>query len=806
MQTTLGNWMQRARVSLGSVTARKSGPKVTGSSSSDPTKKAEALELIRSTPVDSVNRRVQALLEKMTLEEKALQMAQYAWGGAVTGPQGAGDEKTESMVREGIGSLFNVVSTEDVNRLQRIAREESPMVRDGRLPKGQGIPLLLARDVIYGDTTIGPVPLAMASSFDPSVPESVGEMAGRETKARGVPWTFAPMMDVSRDPRWGRVVEGWGVDTRLTSVMALANMRGFKKAGVMTTAKHFVGYGAPDGGRDYNATWIPDRLLHERHLPPFEEAVKSGVDAVMPGFNALNGIPATVNEDLLGRLDDWGFHGIVVTDYTAILEAVHHRVAEDRADAGVKAANAGVHMDMESDIFAQHLAEAVRAGDVSEAKLDEAVRRILRAKVELGLFENPYVDPEVVTQTILSPEHEATALRAAEKSIVLLKNDPLDDGRPILPLAQDARKIAVVGPLADSQLDVLGQWRANGDPKDATSVLDGIRAAAGEDQEVLYAAGSAVNGRSPKALKNAVRAAEQADVVVAVIGESEDMSGEATSRTDPRLPEAQLELLKRLQRTGKPVVAVLVNGRPLTGLEWIAKNVPAVLESWQLGTMHGEAVANVLFGKVSPGGKLPVDYPAEIGQTGGIDYDRPPTGRPPEREGADPKYVSRYARFDRAGKLIRDDPADFQNEGLWVFGHGLSYTTFDLSNVSAPERVRRTRLESGSKIPVRVTVTNTGESEGDEVVQLYVRDVAASEAPFGKQLADFERVTLKSGESRTVELSLSAKDLSFFSERKKRWVLEPGRFEIFVGSSSKEGVTKALEVVEQKRPFSRPAS
>jgi beta-glucosidase len=741
-------------------------------------------KLIGAPAPDVIEKKVEALLKKMTLEDKVMQMAQPAYGGAITGPTHGDDAVTRGLVRKGLGSLLNVGTSKDINLLQKIAREESPL----------GIPLLICHDVIYGDRTMGPVPLAMACSFDPQVSRMVAKVAGVEARARGAMLTFAPMLDVTYDHRWGRIVEGWGSSAYLSSVMGAANIAGFKEGGIATTAKHFAGYGFGDGGIDYNAVHVSKARLENEIFPPFQRAVGEGVDMVMPGFNSLNGIPCTANKWLIqDKLrGEWGGKDIVtVSDYTAIMELIRHGVAKDRKHAAELAVLAGVDIDMESGIYVEHLADLVREGRVPMQVIDDANRRILKLKYRLGLFANSKVDEEAEKKIVFSAEHKATMLRAAERSMVLLKNDPLPGGEPLLPLKKDVKKIAVVGPLATST-DMIGQWRAMGRAEDTSTILGGLLARAGADREITFAQGCRVNGSSKKMIAEAIAASKDADVIVAVLGETAAMSGEATTMLEPALSQAQVAMVKELQKkTGKPIAVVLTNGRPLTNLGWLSENVPAILEAWQPGTMGGEAVANMLFGedrdgrKVTPGGKLATEIIPHVGWVGSAQHTRYMQGRPADLPGADGKYSCNPAYFDKNGQLLSGDPRHVDHEPLYSFGYGKSYTTFSLGGPEVAREISINELRRDG-LTVKTTVTNTGDREGDEVVQLYIRDLVASEVQPTKRLVGFERVTLAPGETRTIELQLSAQDLEFFSEGENKRVLEPGEFKLWIGSSARE--------------------
>ncbi|MEM2823881.1 MAG: beta-glucosidase BglX [Thermofilaceae archaeon] len=700
-------------------------------------------------PRRPVEERVEDLLRRMTLEEKVGQLCQYS---AHFGPT----EELKEMIRKGlVGSLLNITGVERVNEVQRVAVEESRL----------GIPLLIGLDVVHGYKTVFPIPLALASSWDPEVVRRAAEIAAREASAEGVKWTFAPMLDIARDPRWGRIAEGFGEDPYLASVMAWAAVKGFQgerlssdPERIAACAKHYVAYGAAEGGRDYNTVDISERTLREVYLPPFKSAVAAGVATVMSAFNDLCGVPASANEFTLRRVlkGEWGFRGFVVSDWNAVGELIQHGIAADGAEAARLAVEAGVDMDMVSDLYRRHLAELVRRGVVPESLIDEAVRRVLRVKFLLGLFENPYADPERARRVVKCGEHVEAALEIARKCIVLVKNEG------VLPLSKSLRRIAVIGPLADDRDAVLGCWRALGDPGDAVSVLEGVRRKVGSATEVLYAKGCDVSSQDRSGFAEAVEAAKRSDAVVLVVGESADMSGEAASRAHLDLPGVQEELVKTVWEAvgGRiPVVMVVMSGRPLT-IKWAAEHIPAIVVAWHLGVRAGDAVADVLFGDYNPGGKLPVTWPRAVGQVP-IYYNHKRTGRPPSAERFTSKYIDEDWR------------------PLFPFGHGLSYTRFEYSDL----RVEPEKVEPGGTVTISFELANAGEREGDEVAQLYVRDVVASVTRPVMELKGFKRVTLKPGERRRIVFKLPMQLLAFYGRDMKPRI-EAGLYEVMVGSSS----------------------
>jgi beta-glucosidase len=709
-----------------------------------------------------VERKINALLARMTLEEKLGQLQQLD-GNA----DGRYKDEHPDLVRRGLlGSTLNVRGVQQTNALQRIAVTESRLK----------IPLIFGFDVIHGYRTIFPIPLGEASSWDRAAAERSAYIAAKEARAAGVHWTFAPMVDIARDPRWGRIAEGAGEDTFLGSELARARVRGFQGEDysaadrVVACAKHWVAYGAAEAGRDYNTTDMSEVRLREVYLPPFKAAVDAGVGTFMSAFNDLNGVPSSANPFTLTQIlrREWKFDGFVVSDYESVRELMNHRLAATEADAAREAVNAGVDMEMVSRLYNKHGAELIREGKVSLATINEAVRRILRIKFRLGLFDNPYADEARERAAIFNAENIAAARLIAGRSMVLLKNE-----RETLPIKQEGRgemKIAVIGPLADSQKDVIGNWSGDGKPEDAVTVLAGIRARVGQNGRVTHAQGCDVPCESNEGFVEAVRRARDADFTVLVVGESADMSGEASSRSSIDLPGRQMELVQAIHATGKPYAVVLMNGRPLT-INWMAENSPAILETWFAGTQAGNAIADVLFGDVNPGGKLPVTFPRNVGQIP-IYYNAKSTGRPPDPNN---KYTSKYL--------------DVPVTPLYPFGYGLSYTQFRLSNLqlSAPS------IPANGQLIASVEVENTGRRAGDEVVQLYIQDVASSRTRAVRELKGFERITLQPGEKRRVEFTLKPEHLGFYNSD-MRFVVEPGSFKVFVGNSSVGGLEASFEV------------
>lgn len=699
------------------------------------------------------DRFVDSLLARMTLAEKFGQLNQTSGAGDPTGPGGTPSHLDE--IRRGlVGSVFNVIGADSTRSLQRVAVEQSRL----------HIPLVFGLDVIHGYRTIFPVPLGEAASWDTSLAERSARVAAVESAANGIDWTFAPMVDIARDPRWGRIVEGAGEDPYLGSAFAVARVHGFQGSGIgspdaiAATVKHFAAYGAAEGGRDYNVADISDRTLRDVYLPPFHAGVCAGSASLMAAFDEIAGVPSHANRQLLTDIlrGEWGFDGMVVSDWTGIAELINHGVAANGADAAQLALHAGVDMDMVSQLYEANGAALVASGRLTTAEVDEAVRRVLRFKYRLGLFRDPYMrrDPARAAAATLTAHDRAEALAVARGSLVLLENRG-----GALPLRTDLKSIAVVGAMANEPGVMIGNWSGQGRPEDAVSVLDGIRRAV-PGTRIVFARGAGVRDADTSGFAEAVGAARQADAVVLVIGESPDMSAEASSRAHLTLPGVQQRLVDEIAATGKPVVAVLLNGRPLA-LTDVQPRVPGILEAWFPGIEGGNAIADALFGRYNPGGKLPATFPRAVGQVP-LYAEHKNTGRPPA---ADNHYTSKYI--------------DEQWTPLYPFGWGLSYTTFAYS---AP-RLSATTLSPGGTLRVSVDVRNTGAVAGDEVVQLYVRDSVGSVTRPVRELRGFRRITLQPGQSQTVDFDLTDEDLAFTALDMRR-VAEPGAFTVFTGGSS----------------------
>ncbi|MFH6943724.1 beta-glucosidase BglX [Flavobacterium sp. FlaQc-50] len=708
----------------------------------------------------SIDQKVNDLLKKMTLEEKIGQLNQYTGDNAATGPITINANKQAEIKAGIVGSMLNVVGTKYTRQYQELAMQS-------RLK----IPLLFGQDVIHGYKTTFPIPLAEAASWDLAAIELAARVAATEAAASGIHWTFAPMVDIGRDPRWGRVMEGAGEDTYLGSKIAYARVKGFQgnKLGdlnsVMACVKHFAAYGAATGGRDYNSVDMSERMLFETYLPPFKAALDAGAATFMNSFNDLNGIPATGNVHLQRDIlkGKWNFQGFVVSDWGSIGEMVAHGYSKDLKAAALSAITAGSDMDMESNAYRYHLAELVKEGKVAVDLIDDAVKRILRKKFELGLFEDPYrySDEKRAEKVLNNPENRKAAREVAQKSIVLLKND-----NETLPLSKNLKTIAFIGPMVKEYKANMGFWSVELPDVDynkwVVSQWDGLQNKVGKNTKLLYAKGCEVDGDNKDSFAEAVATAQQADVVILSIGERRDMSGEAKSRSDLHLPGVQEDLVKAIQATGKPVVVLVNAGRPLI-FNWTADNVPAIVYTWWLGTEAGNAIADVLFGDYNPSGKLPMTFPREVGQIP-IYYNHFSTGRPAPNENAT-GYVSSYI--------------DLKNSPKFPFGYGLSYTKFNYSDL----KFSSLKMKNNETIKVSFQLSNVGKVNGEEVVQLYIKDKFGSVVRPVLELRDFQKVKLNAGESKNIEFTIDKEKLSFYND-KLEWIAEPGDFEVMIGASS----------------------
>lgn len=710
-----------------------------------------------------------SLLSIMTLDEKIGQAVLYTSGGnVITGP--VVDENYQNYIREGsVGAIFNAKTVDFISSVQKIAVEETRL----------GIPLLFGFDVIHGHRTIFPIPIGEASSWDLNAIEKSARVAAIEASAEGLNWTFAPMVDIARDPRWGRVSEGAGEDVYLGSKIAAARIKGFQGKGfgdvnaVMSCVKHFAGYGASQAGRDYHTVDISENELRYTYLPPFKAALDAGAATFMTSFNELFGVPVTGSKFLLKNIlhDEWGFRGFVVTDYTSITEMIPHGFAKDEAHAAELAMNAGVDMDMQSGAYKLHLADLVKSGRVDERDITQAARRILEMKYRLGLFDDPYrfCNEEREKELVKSTEHMEIARDVSRKSLVLLKNKKLT-----LPLKKD-KKIALIGPLANDRYHIIGNWIGMGDrEKDPITVFEGLRNAIDNANLIQYEKGCEINTTNKSGFTKAIEAAKKADVVILVMGEAEDMGGEASSRTNLDLPGVQKELLQEVKKTGKPTILILMNSRPLT-INWEDENMDAILEAWFPGTMGGAAIADVIFGDYNPSGKLPMTFPRNVGQIP-IFYNAKNTGRPADPEFKDDYYRSRYL--------------DVENTPLYPFGYGLSYTSFEYSNL----KLKNNKMTAVHPLEITVTIKNTGKYDGEEVVQLYTRDLVGSITRPIKELKRFNKVFLRKGEQKDITFTLTTDDLKFYNQNLE-YVYEPGDFLIFVGGNSQETLNDKFEIL-----------
>ena len=711
----------------------------------------------------ATEKKVEALLSKMTLEEKIGQMNQISSYGNI--------EDMSGLIKKGeVGSILNEMDPVRINALQRVAIEESRL----------GIPLLIARDVIHGFKTIFPIPLGQAASFNPQVAKDGARVAAIEASSVGIRWTFAPMIDIARDPRWGRIAEGCGEDTYLTSVMGAAMVEGFQgdslnsPTSIAACPKHFVGYGAAEGGRDYNSTFIPERRLRNVYLPPFEAAAKAGAATFMTSFNDNDGVPSTGNAFILKDVlrDEWGFDGVVVTDWASASEMISHGFAADSKEVALKSVNAGVDMEMVSYTFVKELPALIKEGKVKESTIDEAVRNILRIKYRLGLFDTPYVD-EQQTSVMYAPSHLEAAKQAAVESAILLKND-----KEVLPLQPSVKTVAVVGPMANAPYEQLGTWIFDGEKARTQTPLNAIKEMVGDKVQVIYEPGLAYSReKNPASVAKAAATAARADVILAFVGEESILSGEAHCLADLDLQGDQGALITALAKTGKPVVTIVMAGRPLT----IGKEVEestAVLYSFHPGTMGGPALAGLLWGKAVPRGKAPVTFPRMVGQIP-VYYAHNNTGRPATRNEVLLNDIAVEAGQTSLGCTSFYMDAGF--DPLFPFGYGLSYTTFKYSNIKLASDV----LKKDDVLTVTFDLENTGKYEGTEVAQLYIQDKIGSVTRPVKELKGFEKIFLKAGESKQVSFKLTADMLKFYNYNLD-FVCEPGDFEVMIGTNSRD--------------------
>ena len=730
-------------------------------------------------PLDSpeTEQRITKLLGEMTLQEKIGQLVHFA--DSSTGPGAPHPDYREQIVQANVGSLENITGAAETNALQKLAIEKSRL----------HIPIVFALDVIHGYRTIFPVPLAMASTWDPPLVERASRIAAKEATREGIRWTYSPMVDIARDARWGRIVEGAGEDPYLGSRMAAAYVQGYQgrrlddPQSMLACVKHFVGYGAAEAGKDYNSVELSDRTLRQVYLPPFHAAVEAGAGSIMSAFNAINGVPATSNSFTLTHVlrQEWGFKGVVISDYGAIRETIAHGTAMDGRTAARKAISAGVDVDLESNLFSRYLLELVRSGEVPQETIDQAVRRVLRIKFALGLFDHPYVpEPASGGKPQLDPANVEFARTLAERSFVLLKNASWG-GRSTLPLDPKTRTIALIGPLADSAADMLGCWHARGDAADVVTLRAALSSRVKQENgQLIYAPGTKILTKDDSGFAEAVAAAKQADVVLVALGEDAQwMTGEAASRAHLGLPGNQQQLLEAVTATGKPIVLIVFSGRPLK-LSWAADHVPAILQAWFPGVQAGPALVRVLLGDVSPSGKLTVSMPRAVGQEP-LYYDALNTGRP--ADGVDLTHPPTNNREKYRARFV-----DEQNTALFPFGYGLSYTTFSYSplelstiQLSADALNQKTQV-----LHVSTSVRNTGTRAGDEVVELYLRLRGASISLPVRELKGFRRITLAPGESQRVEFIVGCNELAFWNIDMQDLV-EPASATVWIGPNSAEG-------------------
>jgi beta-glucosidase len=715
----------------------------------------------------AIDEKVDSVLSLMTVEEKIGQMTAFTSGWTITGP--VLNEAYEEDIRSGkCGNLFNAHTVEYNMKLQRMAVEETRL----------GIPLLFGYDVIHGYKTIFPIPLAEACSWDPALVRKTARLSASEAAASGLNWTFNPMVDIARDPRWGRVAEGSGEDAYLGSLMAAAKVVGYQGNDLSdpytlaACVKHYAAYGAPQAGRDYHTVDMSEILLREAYLPPYKAAIDAGAATVMTSFNELFGVPATGSEFLLKQVlrDEWNFKGMVVTDYTSMNEMVPHGYAKDLKHAGELALTAGVDMDLQGAVYRDHLMESLQEGKITMQMIDKAAGRVLKLKFKLGLFDDPYryLDVEQEREMVLSQELLDHGLESAKRSIVLLKNEPFK-GRKLLPLDENIKRIAVIGPLGNNKVDVMGTWHASGVSDDVVTVVEGLRNRY-PGAVISFAGGCGFEGEDLQGFKEAIATARNSDVVILALGESYTQSGEAASRSELGLPGPQLALAQAIHGTGKPLVALIMAGRPLT-INWVAEHIPAVLNAWHLGTRTGDAVASVLSGDYNPSAKLVVTFPRNVGQIP-IHYNMKNTGRPMSQE----KYTSKYL--------------DVPNDPLYPFGYGLSYTTFRYAGLELSD----SSLEFDETLDISVRVKNTGEYPGEEIVQLYIRDMVGSVTRPVKELKGFQKISLEPGEEMAVTFTLRSDDLRFFNSQ-MQYAAEPGEFRVFIGSSSADGLASGFTLL-----------
>ncbi|TKS56118.1 beta-glucosidase BglX [Mesohalobacter halotolerans] len=721
---------------------------------------------------------VDSLLSLMTLEEKVGQMVQYSGGWDITGPESDNNKLKKQQIKKGlVGSMLNVTSVEKVREAQKLAIENSRLK----------IPMIFGYDVIHGYKTMFPLPLAEAASWDLDLMERTAQVSAKEAAAAGINWTFAPMVDISRDARWGRIMESAGEDTYLNTVVGLAKMRGYQGESlsdvntIAACAKHFAGYGYVKSGKEYNTVSIGEHELHNVVLPPFKALADAGIASFMNSFSDMDGIPATASYRLQTEVlkEKWDYNGMIVSDWGSVEELSIHGIAKDDAEAAKIAANAGNDMGMESSAYAKHLVQLVKDGEVDESRIDDAVSRILTLKYKLGLFDNPYkyCNEEREKTSIYTKAHLDLAYEAALKSIVLLKNKD-----KVLPISKDVKSIALIGPLADDKNSPLGNWRARAKDNSAISLYEGLKEKLPSTIDLKYHEGVdyvisgenfatplKINTTDDSKIKNAVQLAKSQELVILAVGENAFQSGEGRSRTDISFPGLQEQLIKAVYDANPNTIMVLMNGRPMD-ISWSAQNIPAIVEAWHLGSQAGYAIADVLLGNYNPSGKLPVSFPQRTGQEPFF-YSHKNTGRPD---------VNPY-------DIIHSQHNDVPNDPVFAFGHGLSYTTFEYGDI----QLDKDSFSKGEFINVQIDVKNTGQRVGHEIVQLYIRDLVGSITRPVIELKDFKKIHLKPGETKTVEFEISESTIAFYTISKK-WEAEPGEFKVFVGSSAIQNTSKSF--------------
>ncbi len=711
---------------------------------------------------------IENILKKMTLEEKIGQLTLFTSDWSVTGATIRKDYL--DLIDKGqVGAILNAYSVDFVTKLQKQAVEKTRL----------GIPLIFGYDVIHGHRTIFPIPIAQASSWDLAAIEKSDRIAATEASAEGLNWTYSPMVDIARDPRWGRVMEGAGEDPFLGGLIAAARVRGFQGNNlaadntILACVKHFAAYGAPQAGRDYNTVDMSQRSLFEWYLPPYRAAITAGAASVMTSFNEIAGVPSSSNKWLLTDLlrNEWNFQGFVVSDYTSINELIPHGVAKDEAQAAELAINAGLDMDMMGSIYLNNLKELIKTGKVTEETVNIAVKRVLTAKYKLGLFDDPYryCNKKREADEIMTKENLDFARKFASESVVLLKND-----KSTLPIKNNIKTIAVIGPLADSKRDMLGSWSAAGQWEKCVTLLEGVKNKLNDKVKLIYSKGCDVSNKNIEGFSEAINTARQADFIILALGESADMSGEAASRTSLELPGVQMDLAKKVIETGVPVAVVLFNGRPLV-IEELNKIAPAILEAWFGGTQAGNGVADVLFGDVNPSGKLTMTFPRNTGQIP-IFYSVKNTGRPVDPANPAQKYKSKYL--------------DSPNTPLFPFGYGLGYTTFKYSDI----KMNKTSYKRGESLEASVKVTNTGNTDGEEIVQLYIHDRVGDVTRPLKELKGFKKISIKKGETIGISFTINMNELSYYHQDMS-FTYDPGEFDLYIGPDSAEGLVTSFSIL-----------